>query len=404
MMLKYELKKVLNKRMNRVLLAAAMLSFRAVDANGESRTGLSAARIIVADKNRWQGELTPEVIAKSVESRQAGDWQSTSDIIYSTSRMLVGEFSDLDDYEAILSADSAQIASIYDTYHDNLRVMSEEYGDTPEKQAFLMEQYDKIDTPFTYEAYDSWDTMLMYATTCGLILIIVISFITAGVFAEEFQYKADAVFFSTRYGRSKAVHAKIRAGLIIATVVYGIGIGLLSIISFSVMGISGASTAYQFCYFWPDVWHSRFEWIYCQLARRLRVHADCLKNKDDEHRHRCPGHSVLCLPVCRAGFALPYLFQLNAGSADEHRKLRPYPIHLSSWNHRFPANPLHYCLLRRDFCCFSSSGVPKLPQAAFEIGEQNEIPKETAIAVAPAALDTRYRVLFDQGSCAGIPS
>ena len=259
MILKYELKKVLNKRMNRVLLAAAMLlmvvfsifaigSFQArtEGTGGEIVTSLTAARILAADKNRWQGELNPEVITKSVESRQAGDYQSTSDIIDSTSRMLVGEFSDLDDYEAILSADSAQIASIYDTYHDNLRVMSEEYGDTPEKQAFLMEQYDKIDTPFTYEAYDSWDTMLMYATTCGLILIIVISFITAGVFAEEFQYKADAVFFSTRYGRSKAVHAKIRAGLIIATVVYGIGIGLLSIISFSVMGISGASTAYQF--------------------------------------------------------------------------------------------------------------------------------------------------------------
>ncbi|MGI5873728.1 MAG: ABC transporter permease [Bacillota bacterium] len=259
MMLKYELKKILNKRMNRVLLAVAMLlmvvfsifaidSFRArtEGTGGEIVTSLSAARIMVADKNRWQGELTPEVIAKSVESRQAGDYQSTSDIIYSTSRMLVGEFSDLDDYEAILSADSAQIASIYETYHDNLRAMSEEYGDTPEKQTFLMEQYEKIDTPFTYEAYDSWDNMLMYATNCGLILIIVISFITAGIFAEEFQYKADAVFFSTRYGRSKAVHTKIRAGLIIATLVYGIGIGLLSAISFSVMGTSGASTAYQF--------------------------------------------------------------------------------------------------------------------------------------------------------------
>ena len=257
MMLKYELKKVLNKRMNRVLLAVAMLlmvvfsifaigSFRAVDTDGETVTGFSAARIMVEDKNRWKGELTPEVIKKSVESRLADDWQSTSDIIYSTSKMLVGEFSDLDDYEAILSADSAQIASIYDIYHDNLRAMSEEYGDTPEKQEFLMEQYDKIDMPFTYEANDSWDTMLMYATTCGLILIIVISLITAGIFAEEFQYKADAVFFSTRYGRSKATHAKIRAGLIIATVVYGIGIGLLSIISFSVLGTSGASTAYQF--------------------------------------------------------------------------------------------------------------------------------------------------------------
>ena len=257
MMLKYELKKVLNKRMNRVLLAAAMLlmvvfsifaigSFRAVDTDGETVTGFSAARIMVDDKNHWKGELTPEVIEKSVESRLAGDWQSTSDIIYSTSKMLVGEFSDLDDYEAILSADSAQIASIYDIYHDNLRAMSEEYGDTPEKQAFLMEQYQKIDMPFTYEAHDSWDTMLMYATNCGLILIIVISFITAGIFAEEFQYKADSVFFSTQYGRSKAVHTKICTGLIMATLVFGIGMGVLFVICFSVMGVSGASTAYQF--------------------------------------------------------------------------------------------------------------------------------------------------------------
>lgn len=257
MMLKYEIKKVLNKRINRALLAAALLlmvvfsifaigSFRAVDANGESRTGLSAARIIVADKNRWQGELTPEVIEKSVESNQTGDYQSTSDIIDSASRMLVGEFSDLDDYEAILSADSEQIASIYDIYRDNLRVMSEEYGDTPEKQAFLMEQYEKIDTPFTYGAYDSWDTMLMYATTCSLILIIVISFITAGIFAEEFQYKADSVFFSTQYGRSKAVHTKICTGLIMATLVFGIGMGVLFALCFGVMGVSGASIAYQF--------------------------------------------------------------------------------------------------------------------------------------------------------------
>ena len=94
MMLKYELKKVLNKRINRILLAAAMLlmvvfsifaigSFRArtEGTGGKIVTSLSAARIMIADKNRWQGELTPDVIKKSVESRQAGDYQSTSDII-----------------------------------------------------------------------------------------------------------------------------------------------------------------------------------------------------------------------------------------------------------------------------------------------------------------------------------
>ncbi len=258
MILKYELKKILNKRVNRVLLAAALLlmvvfsifavgSFRArtVSTGGEIVTGLSAARIMIADKNRWQGELTPEVIAKSVESSRAGDSQSTIDIIFWASRMLVGEFNSFDDYEAILSADSAQIASLYDIYHKNLRKMSKEYGDTPEKQAFLMEQYEKIDTPFIYEAYDSWETMLLYATTGSLILIIVIGFLSAGIFAEEFQYKADAVFFSTRHGRSNAVYAKICAGLIVATLVYWIGIGVLSAISFAFMGISGAATTYR---------------------------------------------------------------------------------------------------------------------------------------------------------------
>lgn len=55
-------------------------------------TGLSAARLMIADKNRWQGELTPEVITNTVESSKSGDWQSTSDINYLASDMLVGEF------------------------------------------------------------------------------------------------------------------------------------------------------------------------------------------------------------------------------------------------------------------------------------------------------------------------
>ena len=108
-----------------------------------------------------------------------------------------------------------------------------------------MDQYEKISTPFQYQAFDSWDTMLLYATTGSLILIIAIGFITAGIFSEEFQYKADAVFFSTRHGRGKAVCTKILAGLIVTTLVYAVGIALLSAICFGAMGISGASTPYQ---------------------------------------------------------------------------------------------------------------------------------------------------------------
>lgn len=256
MMLRYEMKKVFNKRINRILLTAAMLlmvifsifaigSFRAVDANGETHTGLSAARLMIADKNRWQGELTPEVITNTVESSKSGDWQSTSDINYLASDMLVGEFGSDVDYDAILSADPEQITDIYDIYHANLRKMSSEYGDTAEKESFLHDKYEQISTPFQYQAFDSWDIMLLYATTCSLILIIVIGFLTAGIFSEEFQYKADAVFFSTRHGRGKAVCTKILAGLIVTTLVYTAGIALLSAICFGAMGISGASTPYQ---------------------------------------------------------------------------------------------------------------------------------------------------------------
>lgn len=256
MMLKYELKKVWTKRINRMLLIVVLLlsivfsgfaigSFRFVDNNGNTHTGLSAPRAMVEDKNQWKGELSSDRIAEIIRKTQNGDLQSTMDFIYPLSKMLIGEFSDMDNYEAILSADHAQISSFYDIYSSNLNRMIDEYGDTTEKKIFLTGQYGKIETPFYYEAYDSWDTMLLYAATFSLVLIVIVGFLAAEIFAEEFQCKAAPVFFSTQYGRSKAVYTKICTGLIVATLVYGGSMGLLSLIGFGVMGTSGFSTVYQ---------------------------------------------------------------------------------------------------------------------------------------------------------------
>ena len=79
-------------------------------------------------------------------------------------------------------------------------------------------------------------------------------------------------------------------------------------------------------------------------------------------------------------------------------------LYIPDWDSSFSADSFPDYFLFYDCARLDSACVPKLPQAAFEIGEANEISKETAIAAAPAALDTRYRVLFDQGSCAGISS
>ncbi len=86
---------------------------------------------------------------------------------------------------------------------------------------------------------------MVYVETYGMILTIVIGFLAAGVFVEEFRVRADAVFFASRYGRTKAAGSKVLAGLLIATIIYWAGMGILLLISLGVMGISGGGTLYQ---------------------------------------------------------------------------------------------------------------------------------------------------------------
>lgn len=50
---------------------------------------------------------------------------------------------------------------------------------------------------------------------------------------------------ATKYGRSKAIKNKIIAGILVSTITYWIGVGILPLISFAVMGTSGFFTPYQ---------------------------------------------------------------------------------------------------------------------------------------------------------------
>ena len=54
--------------------------------------------------------------------------------------------------------------------------------------------------------------MLQNISIFILILALVIGFLVSGIFSDEFQTKADAIFFSARLGRNKGVLSKIVAG------------------------------------------------------------------------------------------------------------------------------------------------------------------------------------------------
>lgn len=91
-----------------------------------------------------------------------------------------------------VTEDSVQV--FYTWYQKNMKWMADQYGKTPEQKDYLEKKYSEIILPLQYESYGAWDTMIMYAETYSIVLAILVGFICAGIFADDFQTKADAVF------------------------------------------------------------------------------------------------------------------------------------------------------------------------------------------------------------------
>lgn len=84
--------------------------------------------------------------------------------------------------------------------------------------------------------------MQLYVVTYSIILAVLMGVLASGIFSEEITLKADAIFFSSKYGRNKAIKTKIIAGLITSTGIYWTGMCLFTVISLALMGTSGSHT------------------------------------------------------------------------------------------------------------------------------------------------------------------
>ena len=244
-MLKLELKRIFSKKINVFAIGLALIlavifsgfavtSNRYVDENGNASTGIMATRKLTDNRRAWKGTLTEDELGKVIEQNKNAVTQSSEEenAIYGTTLQPIDDIRsfiisvltpDAEYDESVLNQITEEnIQEFYDTYHKNMEKMAEEYG-----------------------SYSSWDTMIMYVETYSIILAIIVGFICAGIFADDFQTKADAVFFSTKYGRTKAVKTKILAGIVTTVMIYCMGIILLSVICFGIMGTSGMNTPYQ---------------------------------------------------------------------------------------------------------------------------------------------------------------
>ncbi len=276
-MIRFELKKIFSKPVNKIvfvilIVALCVVSYFAVgyadyvDENGETRTGVTAARALREEKNDWAGYITDDALQKVLEENALinnSEEYLSNDVTennkayskkqgFSDIRELINwAFCDFQEYN-YYRADSVtqrEIQSFYDRRTESLiewlNSDAQENRYSEQERQFLIAQYKKLKTPFYYEYADGWESILEYAPSIFMLVVLISGFLVSGIFSDEIQLKADSIFFSTKLGRNKAIAAKIKAGFIVVTSIYWIMVLLFSGIVLTVLGTGGANCAIQ---------------------------------------------------------------------------------------------------------------------------------------------------------------
>lgn len=281
----YELKKVLSKVSSRIALvvlltALLIVSFLAITSvsytksDGSSVSGTSAADSLRQEKEKWTGYITEDVlrqvITENTAVNQSPEYQSDNvtdnNIAYSRKQgfsdirelinMAFSGFQDYD-YYRVDSVTADEVGELYGKRVESLRewLYSDEISDTfteSEKQ-YLIQEYEKMDTPLYYTYADGWKALLEYAPTLIMLTVLVTGFLVSGIFPGEFSLKADSVYFSSRYGRNRGVRAKIAAGFCLQTALYWTTMLLYTGIVLFSLGAEGGECAVQT---WLGGWKS----------------------------------------------------------------------------------------------------------------------------------------------------
>lgn len=266
-MLKYEIKKVFSRTSSRItlLLLFAVLGISCyfavhgvtyVNSRGEAEYGISAARKLRGEKEQWEGPLTEDKIRRVIEENNrinntqeanskdiqqqniAYSWkQGFSDIRQLITYAYCG-FQEYDYYKVdSLSPEDAR--DFYSQRTEGLKTWlntdaKEIYTD--KEKAFILEKYNAAQAPLIYKDSDGWQQLFEFAPTVLMVMVLILGYLTAGIFSCEFQLHADSVFYTSTHGRGKAVIAKVKAGFLIVSGIYWL---IMCLYTLAVLGILG---------------------------------------------------------------------------------------------------------------------------------------------------------------------
>lgn len=110
---------------------------------------------------------------------------------------------------------------------------------TEQQKQYILDRVESVETPIRVGYALGWRQAGIAVQNIGLFGTFILGYLLSGVFANERRWRADAVYFSTVHGRKQGIHAKIKAGFILTTVLYWGAVLITSLIILTVLGFEG---------------------------------------------------------------------------------------------------------------------------------------------------------------------
>lgn len=218
--MKFEIKKVFLRRANQIAVAllAVLLcvvcffpgNVSYVNEAGETEKGFRAVRKLREQQKEWAGPLDEAKIQKVIEENnkisqtpqaQSDDFQENDKAFHKKQGFL--------EIRNLLNYAYAEGFRDYNYFRaDSLK--PEEASEFYENRIVLLKDW------LSGEGKE----LFLYFPTILMIVMLVLGYLVSGIFAREFQWKADSILFSSLYGKNKAVSAKVKACFYIVTGIY----------------------------------------------------------------------------------------------------------------------------------------------------------------------------------------
>ena len=285
-MVKYELKKIVSSTGGKIALALMALLVAVgcwicvsdvewVNEQGDPETGLAAVSKLRAAQKEWTGVLDEEKLTEIIRENQricatpeaqSKDYRQ-NDIAYGWKQgirpvlnmMNYAYSAGFQEYDWYCN-ESVTPDRAGEFYGNRTKRMkdwlldktgSAQYLFNENEKQYLIDQYETLETPFYLDYTEGWKQICYNAPFVIMMAALILGYLCAGIFAGEYRWKADSVYFSARHGRDRAVWAKIKAGFVMVTLVYWGSVLFYTLVGLGILGFDGWSCPLQI-----DMWKS----------------------------------------------------------------------------------------------------------------------------------------------------